>query len=318
MTDTILVKGLGPERTTIDAGGDAGVNDRVFDVHAPGKKLTLRGLTVTGGSPDTFHGGGIQVLDGSLRLETCVVSGNEILNGQPGSAVQAFSADLTEIVDSWITGNTGSYSTVYLGVARIERTTVSGNTSLGYAEALSVSGGNSLLLDSTVSGHVGGGGLTIWGTGTEVTGCTLADNAGPAFAIASSSSATMSNTLVVGNCGQYLGQLTTLGGTPSRARLTPAVSGRPTWSASSILGSPRSASPAARLRSTSRWREARPWTRRLPPPPAPRTTSAACRGRATGTATAVRPATSARSSWTARASSSSRPSRAASPPGGPM
>ncbi len=44
VTDTVRIVGPGPERTTIDAGGDAGVNDRVFDVHAPGKKLTLRGL----------------------------------------------------------------------------------------------------------------------------------------------------------------------------------------------------------------------------------------------------------------------------------
>jgi hypothetical protein len=215
--DTVLIEGRGPDLTIIDAGGDGGINDRVFDVHAPGKRLTLRGVTVTGGSPDTEPGGGIRALDGSLRLETCVVGGNELPIANPGVAIYSMSdapGDLTEIVDSWITGNTGPHTALVLRTTRIERSTVSGNTRTTIGPAVDLYGAGSLLLNSTVGGNTGPGGsfaLVIRNTGTEIEGCTLTNQGGPTLSVAVGASATMSNTLIVGWC-TGTGQLTTLGG----------------------------------------------------------------------------------------------------------
>ena len=216
VTDTVLILGKGPELTVVDAGGDGGVNDRVFDVHAPGERLTLRGLTVTGGSPDLGTGGGIRAVEGSLRLETCIVTGNE-LSGYSGTAVYSTPdapGDLTEIVDSWITGNTGQFSVLWTGVTLFERTTVSGNTQTQLSSTVAIFGEGSLLVDSTFEASTGSTmseAVMIWGTASAIEGCTLVGNGGPALVVATSVSANVSNTLLVGWCGGD-GQLTTLGG----------------------------------------------------------------------------------------------------------
>jgi hypothetical protein len=214
VTDTVLVVGRGPELTVVDAGG---VNDRVFDMRTPGKRLTLRGLTVTGGSPDAGVGGGILTQEGSLRLETCVVTGNELLGGGDGSAVASVAdgpGDLTEIVDSWITGNTGQWAAVSLAVAHLERTTASGNTGTNLnASVVSIRGAGSSVQDSTVGDNSVGahGVLGIHGTGIEIRSSTLANPGGNALYVSSAGSATLDNTLLVGSC-LLQGQLTTLGG----------------------------------------------------------------------------------------------------------
>ena len=217
VTDTVLIVGSGPELTVAAAGGDSGVGDRVFDVLATGKRLTLRGLTVTGGGcPDTEDGGAIRCAGGSLRLETCVVSGNRAPDsgGAVITSTSTAPGDLTEIVDSWITGNTAYYSILHVLTAHIERTTVSGNTLGYYAGTVEVFGEGSLLVDSTFEGSTGSTGdasVLIWGTGAAIEGCTLLGDGGPALGVATSGSATLSNTLVVGWCG-LAGQLTSLGG----------------------------------------------------------------------------------------------------------
>lgn len=213
----LTIVGDGPESTIIDAGGDGGINDRVFDVHAPGQRLTLRGVAITGGSPDTDIGGGIRALDGSLRLETCVVSGNELLIMNPGVAIYSMSdgpGDLTEIIDSWITGNTGPWTTVALNDARIERSTVSGNTRTAIGITVAIYGASSVLLNSTFGGNIAPGGsldLAVYSTLVEISGCTFSNDNGPALSVVSGASATMSNTLIDGWC-TGTGVLTTLGG----------------------------------------------------------------------------------------------------------
>ena len=199
--DTLLIEGRGPDQTVIDAGGNGGVNDRVFDVHAPGQRLTLRGVTVTGGSPDTEPGGGIRALDGSLRLEACVVAGNELPNMNPGVAIYSMSdapGDLTEIVDSWITGNTGQWTTVALRDARIDRSTVSGNTRTAIGITVDIYGASSVPLNSTFGGNIAPGGsldLAVHSTLVEISGCTFSNDNGAALSVAAGASATMSNTI---------------------------------------------------------------------------------------------------------------------------
>jgi hypothetical protein len=216
VTDTLLIVGHGPEVTVVDAGGNGGVNDRVLDVQAPGERLTLRGLTVTGGSPDVGFGGGIRAYEGSLRLETCVVTGNEKTTTSGAAAISSETGapgDLTEILDSWITGNTGQTTILDAGPARIERTTVSGNTQGSAYGAVQVFGEGHLLVDSTFEASAGstGAAVVIFGTAAAIEGCTLVGNAGAVLRVANAGSATVRNTLLLGWCGGD-GPLSTLGG----------------------------------------------------------------------------------------------------------
>jgi CSLREA domain-containing protein len=216
VTGTVTIVGRGPELTIVDANAI----DRVFDLDTAGVTLTLRGLTVTGGSDAASgpqFGGGIRAAQGSLSLQSCVVRGNEFVNVNQGSAIYSASGgaeDLTEIVDSWITENSGGIDALCLGTAHIERTTVSGNSSASLWPAVDLFGPDSQVLSSTIGGNIGSGGsgaLLVWGTGALIEGCTLSDDNGAALGVASSASATLRNNLIVGFCGGT-GSYTTLGG----------------------------------------------------------------------------------------------------------
>jgi len=170
-----------PGLTTVDAGG---VADRVFDVLATGERLTLRGLTLTGGACAAGEdGGAIRAAGGSLRLETCAVSGNRAQDFGMAviSSTSAVPGDVTEIVDSWITGNTAHYAILHVVTADIERTTVSGNTLAYYAGTVEIYGDGSVLVDSTFEGSGGSTGdpsVLIWAAGVAIEGCTLVGNEG--------------------------------------------------------------------------------------------------------------------------------------------
>ncbi len=98
--DTLLIVGDGPERTVVDAAGV----DRVLHVLAPGHRLTVRGVTITGGQGGPQSGGGFFLSQGSLRLESYVVTANAAPNGQGGGVydVASNTTDGVQIVDSWI------------------------------------------------------------------------------------------------------------------------------------------------------------------------------------------------------------------------
>ncbi len=218
VTDTLLIVGEGAELTVVDGGG----LDRVFDVHPSCGRLTLRGVTVAGGLSvaGTSGGAGIRAIDSSLRLESCVVSGNEMTVAHAGTAVYAYSTvpgDMAEIVDSWITGNTGHGQTLSLGPGRLERTTVSGNTHLGsQGVVVALHGTGGALLDSTIGDNTrpaSGPAVLIGAPGYEVRGSTLVDDPGRmVLLVATGGSAALGNTVVVGLCVQGGGPLTTLGG----------------------------------------------------------------------------------------------------------
>jgi hypothetical protein len=85
--------GTGAGDTIIDAGGDTGIGDRVFEVNASGSSvtLTLDSLTVTGGrapanlSTGEMHGGGIFVRNGAtLDLRNSAVVDNKTTNASEG------------------------------------------------------------------------------------------------------------------------------------------------------------------------------------------------------------------------------------------
>lgn len=79
ITKNLTIEGKGPGLTVIDAQGI----DRVFDI-APGAMLTLRKVTITGGSAQSTnvagheHGGGIHN-HGTLVMEESALVGNKVL-----------------------------------------------------------------------------------------------------------------------------------------------------------------------------------------------------------------------------------------------
>ncbi len=90
---------------TVDAAGQG----RVFDIGSfgiePGESttaptVTLRGLTITGGS--SFNGGAIFNL-GTLTIEDCTITGNSAVND--GGALFNIDTGVVEIINSTITGN---------------------------------------------------------------------------------------------------------------------------------------------------------------------------------------------------------------------
>lgn len=202
--DNLLILGDGPEMTVI---GGAGI-DRVIDVRT-GDHLTVRGVTITGGNVSSGSGAGIKVQDGSLRLESCVVSGNGSATVSEGGAIydEAYNTiDGVRIFDSWISGNTASnvsaiYTTSYL---RLERSTVSGNRSTINGSAIWARGNSSDLLNSTVSNNTSattlGGGLRVNPGDATVRNCTFAVDNGVELEPLGGSTITIQNTLVAGAC----------------------------------------------------------------------------------------------------------------------
>jgi hypothetical protein len=99
ITSNIIVVGAGAGATVIDAAG----LDRVFHVLSGGS-LTLRGLTVTGGSAQT--GGGVRADAGSnLELVEIAVAGNQAIDS--GGGVYT-AATQTTLLDSVITANSAT------------------------------------------------------------------------------------------------------------------------------------------------------------------------------------------------------------------
>jgi hypothetical protein len=97
ITDDLTIVGAGAASTTIDAQRF----DRVFQV-LPGKRLTLRGVTVTGGqSPSNTHGGGI-LSSGTLTIEDSAVSDNR--TGYHGGGIWNEGGTVT-IARSTLSGN---------------------------------------------------------------------------------------------------------------------------------------------------------------------------------------------------------------------
>jgi len=207
---TLTIEGKGPERTVIDAAGI----DRVLHMLAAGQQLTVRGVTLTGGYVFGSAGAGVYAPVGSVRLDTCMLTGNEIQVGIGGVAVYSTSSapgDWTEIFDSWITGNTAgtdAASILVVRTARIDGTTVSGNTAWAHP-VVDVEGAGSLLINSTfeTTGAYSGVAVSVTGDSTQVEGCTLISDGLTLEAAA----ADVRNTLLVGEC-TWGTTLTSLGG----------------------------------------------------------------------------------------------------------
>jgi hypothetical protein len=101
ITSDVEIKGMGAERTIIQAAEQPGIaEDRVFSVTVDGHAV-FRDLTIRNGKPTEIphRGGGIDN-EGFIRLEKCIVSGNEAVYGGG-----IFTRGRVELVGCSLSGN---------------------------------------------------------------------------------------------------------------------------------------------------------------------------------------------------------------------
>lgn len=164
VASTVTVEGAGARSTILLAGA----NSRVLNVTA---NLTLRGVTVAGGSPKgsgATRGGGINIVGGDVTLERVTVRDNTVASetNANGGGIAADGGSLT-ILDSTISGNLavgrvgnssgGSGSGGGIAAAApttIRRSTITSNSTQNYGAGQFSSGGGIQVGDNMVLDHV--------------------------------------------------------------------------------------------------------------------------------------------------------------------
>lgn len=181
------VESLTAERLVIQnniAGNDGG---GLLASVADGGEITIRDSTITGNASATGIGGGlsVQVLYGGYALlSNLVVTDNQASASGGGVALGAAYGGYAYLTESVLTNNAASFGggalidVIQQGVAAIERTTISGNTSLGGEDGYDLLGGgvaifaayygSATLLQSTISGNIGGGVSAVNGYAGDV------------------------------------------------------------------------------------------------------------------------------------------------------
>jgi len=175
VTENLILRGAGADVTTIDAAG----LDRVLHVH-PGVTLTVRDVSVTGGTADS--GGGILV--------------------EPGAALTVARAG---IYDNQATGSGGGIGN--LGTLTVEQSALYDNAAVAGGGGLD-NQGTAEVVNTTASGNVadgagstGGGILNPPGSTLTLVNCTVADNQAETSGggIHNTGTADLLNTLIAGN-----------------------------------------------------------------------------------------------------------------------
>jgi uncharacterized repeat protein (TIGR01451 family)/CSLREA domain-containing protein len=203
ITGDVTITGAGAGVTTVDAGGDSGILDRVFDVRLSAN-ATMSGMTITGGrAPTSANGGGVNSdSGGTVTLTSLVVSDNHSgAGGQGGGVVSNGATGLVVIRDSVVTNNrssngggvsenggaVGANGTV--GIV-IERSSITGNTATdpggGQGGGVIEDGGGEVAIrDSTISGNraesgtgpgFGGGFAANGGGNSQLSNVTISGN----------------------------------------------------------------------------------------------------------------------------------------------
>jgi hypothetical protein len=187
----VTITGAGASSTTVSAGGDSGIGDRVFDLpFATSSKVTISGLTITGGRSNS-DGGGIRA-QRNVTLVDLVVTDNKSANEGGGIVHEGPPGVTVTIRNNTISGNEaafgGGVSADGGGDAEIFDSRVVSNRATGndqsYGGGVLEDGGGSITIDrsdisgNVVDGYLGGG---------------VAQNGGGAFGI------TITNSLISGN-----------------------------------------------------------------------------------------------------------------------
>ncbi len=185
ITGNLRMRGAGAAGTTID-GNRAQVSDRVLEIHT-GARVEISALTVRGGGPEQFGGGGIRGASGAdLTIEDSVIRDNRAPGGAGGISGQG---PLT-IRDSVIRDN---------------------RTPLAGGGVIKGGAGTLLIEDSKVIGNesgVFGGGVYTNPSATIIQSSTVRDNkaAAEAGGIAQlAGSLEVTNSVIKGNRSQETG-----------------------------------------------------------------------------------------------------------------
>jgi uncharacterized repeat protein (TIGR01451 family) len=181
-----------PTMVTIDAGGAAGINDRVFRIEgASAITVTITGVTITGGDlpgssaiiNDPAAGGGIEVSNTSatLQLNNDVVTGNTA-NGDTSAGSNPdgggiFNNGTLAVVGGSISGNTATITDTGSAYARAQGGGIFNNGSLSLSSGVSVTNNTANATGNTGSALATGGGIVNTNTGTAaITGGSITSN----------------------------------------------------------------------------------------------------------------------------------------------
>jgi len=178
ITSEITITGNGATNTVIDAGGVAGLEERVLHILSGGN-LTLDGVTISGGAGEVIGGGVLVDGGGIATVINSAVSGNSSTVGA-GIAVRR-NANLL-VMNSTISGNNASQSGGGIrnqGALRLTNSTLSGNTATdSFGGGLVTYYGSSDLSNATISGNTAfiGGGVSLYSGSTTVNNSVIAGN----------------------------------------------------------------------------------------------------------------------------------------------
>jgi CSLREA domain-containing protein len=155
ITDDLVIEGLGPDQTFIDASGV--ISDRVFDIRAGAGTIVISGVTIMNGNV-TGLGGGIYSYDADLTLVNVEVT-NNVVTG---------------------TGSSGRGGGVYVhqGSVMLDRARIVSNSANVHGGGVYLQYGSGTLSDgevlSNTSGSSGGGVASYYaGAAFTVTGDSL-------------------------------------------------------------------------------------------------------------------------------------------------
>ncbi|HEY1376238.1 MAG TPA: choice-of-anchor Q domain-containing protein [Gemmataceae bacterium] len=218
--DDTTINGPGAANLTVTRNSGA-ASFRIFTIQRAGAhqiSVTLNGLTVSNGigtsDVDGSGGGGISTAAEHVVLNGLVITGNRS-TGPGGGIDTRADSDLT-VINTTISGNSSGANGggMYAGDSgqfTLINSTVSGNQCAGSGAGLYFWGQaptkpvNWVLKNSTISGNMPGGGITMYGPGNALTiqNCTITGNqstqAGGIFATDANDTITLQSTIVSGN-----------------------------------------------------------------------------------------------------------------------
>ncbi|MGD1805261.1 DUF4347 domain-containing protein [Dapis sp. BLCC M126] len=218
------------EKAVIDAEGEAGINDRVFDV-LEDSSLKLENVEVTRGFVTGSSGGGIYN-SGTLTITNSTISGNKAINDYGTyyytsyyytriSGGGIYNSGTVSISNSTISGNSASFggSGIYnTGTANITDSDVSNN----YGHSIGNYLGTVSISNSTISGnsaYFGGSGIGNYSGTANITDSDVSSNYGLGIGNYSGT-VSISNSNISDNSAYFGGGIRNYSGTVSISNST--------------------------------------------------------------------------------------------------
>jgi|GEM_PF-836405 len=166
--EDLYIRGSGRRTTIIDAGGQAGLSDRV--IHLPlGFSVTLESLMIKGGYA-LIDGGGISANGGNLTILRSVIEENEALDD--GGGLYKEGSGTLLVVDSVISGNRAGDNAggiaAYGGQTDIAASLVSENIAADLGGGVAVAARLEMMSSTVDRNQAGldGGGVLLFGGGS--------------------------------------------------------------------------------------------------------------------------------------------------------